>query len=92
MCDTSERAIEIIPLAHKKMMQRGIAQSWIKEALMHPDQVVAGHGERWVAHRRMMMMDKERLLRVVFEETGNTLVVVTAYLTSDIGRYWRDSP
>jgi len=30
------------------------------------------------------------LLRVVFEETEDKYVVITAYLTSDIKRYWKD--
>ena len=30
------------------------------------------------------------LLRVVFEETDDSYVVITAYLTSDIKRYWKE--
>jgi hypothetical protein len=32
----------------------------------------------------------EKLLRVVFEETSDKYTVITAYLTSDIKRYWKD--
>jgi len=38
----------------------------------------------------MTVADKERLIRVVYEETETTLVVVTAYLTLAIARYWRE--
>jgi hypothetical protein len=41
---------------------------------------------------RVTMADKERLLRVVYEETESAYVVITAYVTSDITRYWRNAP
>ena len=84
------KQVEIIPLAHKKMAQRGVPETWVREALAAPEQVVEGHGGRQVAHKRMTMADKERLLRAVYEETETTLVVVTAYLTSAIAHYWRE--
>ena len=33
---------------------------------------------------------REKLVRVVFEETEDKYIVITAYLTSDIKRYWKD--
>jgi hypothetical protein len=35
--------------------------------------------------------DKEVLLRVVYEETEESYEVVTAYLTSQIRRYWEEA-
>ncbi len=84
------KEIEIIPLAKRKMARRGIPESWVGEALRSPDQVVEGHGDRLVAQQRRRIRRKERLLRVVFEETEEKYVVITAYLTSDIKRYWKD--
>ena len=84
------KQVEIIPLAHKKMAQRRIPETWVREALAAPEQVVEGPGGRQVAHNRMTVADKERLLRVVYEETETTLGMVTAYLTSTIARYWRE--
>jgi hypothetical protein len=43
-----------------------------------------------VAHQRHRIRRRERLLRVVFEETEHKYVVITAYLTSDIKRYWKE--
>ncbi|MGH8604568.1 MAG: DUF4258 domain-containing protein [Gammaproteobacteria bacterium] len=91
MSQEDGKKVEIIPLARKKMAQRGIPESWVEETLVAPDQIVEGYGGRRVAHKRVAMEGKERLLRVVYEETESTLVVVTAYLTSDIARYWRDT-
>ena len=82
--------IEIIPLAKRKMARRRIPEAWIGEAIRDADQIVAGHGARSVAQQRRRIRRREMLLRVVFEETEDKYVVITAYLTSDIKRYWRD--
>ena len=84
------KEIEIIPLAKRKMARRGIPESWVGEALRSAEQIVKGHGSRLVVHQRRRIRRKEKLLRVVFEETPDKYVVITAYLTSDIKRYWRD--
>jgi len=84
------KEIEIIPLARRKMERRGIPESWVSETLQSPQQIVEGHGGRLVAQQRRRIRRKERLLRVVYEETRDKYVVVTAYFTSDIKRYWRD--
>jgi hypothetical protein len=84
------KEIEIIPLARRKMERRGIPELWVSEALRSADQIVRGHRGRLVAQQRRRVRRKEKLLRVVFEETEDTYVVVTAYLTSDIKRYWKD--
>ena len=80
--------VEIIPLAKREMERRRIPEAWVNEALRKPDQVVTGHGGRSVAQQRRKIRRREMLLRVVFEESEG--VVITAYLTSDIKRYWRD--
>jgi hypothetical protein len=84
------KEIEVIPLARRKMERRGIPESWVDEVLRSADQVVEGHGGRLVAQQRRRIRRKEKLLRVVFEETQDKYVVITAYLTSDIKRYWKD--
>jgi len=92
MSDSGGKRVEIISLARRKMAQRRIPESWVRDALANSEQIVAGHGGRWVAQKRVTMADKERLLRVVYEETESAYVVVTAYVTSDITRYWRNAP
>lgn len=84
------KEIEIIPLAKKKIDNRGIPEAWVSEALQNADQVVEGHGGRSVAQQRRRIRRREKLLRVVFEDTADKYVVITAYLTSDIKRYWKD--
>ena len=84
------KEIEIIPLARRKMARRGIPESWVGEAVRSAEQIVEGHGGRLVAQQRRRIRRKKKLLRVVFEETEEKYVVITAYLTSDIKRYWKD--
>ncbi|MBI4398215.1 MAG: DUF4258 domain-containing protein [Candidatus Omnitrophica bacterium] len=82
--------IIIIPLAQKKMDQRGIATSWIEETVRMPDQKMPGYGGRSVYQRIYSISEsKEQLLRVVCEEKKGEIIIVTAYLTSDMVRYRR---
>lgn len=79
---------EIIPLAMKKIAQRNIPVEWIAQTLNLPDQVVEGYEGRQVAQKVYHSSGKKMLLRVVFETTEDRKVVVTAYLTSQLERYW----
>jgi len=81
---------KIIPIADKKLKRRGISKKWVRETLNSPVQIVEGYGGRKVAHRKYMIEDKEYLLRVVYEDKDMQKVVVTAYLTSQIERYWEE--
>jgi hypothetical protein len=83
--------ISIIPLAERKLARRGIPQEWVVETIRTPDEVVEGYGGRVVAQRRYRVRAKDMLLRVVYDETEQQYVVVTAYLTSAVTRYWRGS-
>lgn len=72
------------------MDRRGIPESWVAEVLKSADQIVEGYGGRQVAQQRRKIRRKEKLLRVVFQETQDKYVVITTYLTSDVTRYWKD--
>jgi hypothetical protein len=83
------KQIEIIPLALKKIEQRKIPRKWIDEAIYFPEQVVDGYGGRKVRQKRYVLEGKEMLLRAVVDEGTEKFIVITAYLTSQIERYWR---
>ena len=85
------KKIEIIPLARKKMERRSVSDEWVFETVNSPEQIVEGYGGRNVAHRRYNVRGKPRLLRVVFEETPEKYIVITAYLTSAMKRYWKEN-
>jgi hypothetical protein len=84
------KSIEIIPIARKKLERRGISEKWVEETISFPDQVVRGYGGRKVAQRKQVVKDREYLLRVVYEEKEVSNVVLTAYLTSRLDRYWEE--
>lgn len=82
--------IEIIPIAKGKLERRKIANDWITEAINYPGQIVEGYGGRKVAQRKYKIDGKEYLLRVIYEENEQEVIVLTAYLTSQIKRYWKE--
>lgn len=81
--------LEIIPLAQKKIKQRKIPQKWIEETVNNPDQIVEGYGGRRVSQKIYQRDDKKVLLRVILEGRHNRNVVVSAYITTQLRRYWR---
>lgn len=81
--------IKIIGIAKKKIKQRDIPIEWIKETLKNPEDIVEGHFGRKVAQRMYRKNNKGMLLRVIYTEEDEGIVVITSYLTSQIERYRR---
>ena len=81
--------VKIIPLAAKKIKLRKISESMLDEAFNYPDQIVEGYGGRAVKQKIYNINNKKKLLRVVCEKNNKDIIVVTAYLTSQIKKYWR---
>lgn len=79
--------IEIIPLAKKKIEQRGIPYKWIEQTIKNPEKIAIGYGGREVRQRVYMVENRPKLLRIVVEKEDDKIVVVTAYLTSKIEKY-----
>ena len=63
----------------------------MRETITFPSQVVEGYGGRKVAHKKYVVEDKEYLLRVVYEEGELLIEILTAYLTSQVTRYWKEA-
>lgn len=83
------KPIEIIPLALKKIKQRKIPIEWIEKTVKSPEQIVEGYRNRKVRQKKYTSEGGEMLLRVIVDDEQNKLIVITAYLTSQIKRYWR---
>lgn len=79
--------IKIIPLALKKADKREISIKMIEETVSNPDQIVSGYGERSVAQKIYKIDNKKMMLRVIYEY-DEKYTVITAYLTSQIDKYW----
>jgi len=81
--------IKIIPSAAKKIKLRSITKDMLYETINHPDQTVAGYGGRVVKQKVCIINNKKKLLRVICEIENNDSIVISAYLTSQIKKYWR---
>jgi len=79
--------IKIIDLAKKKIKQRDIPIEWIKETLKNPEDIIEGHSGRKIAQRIYRKSNKDMLLRVIYTEEDEEIVVITSYLTSQIEKY-----
>jgi hypothetical protein len=79
--------IIIIPLALKKAEKRGISTEMIEETVLKPDQIVSGYGNRMVAQKFFIIDGNKMILRVIYEYEEK-YSVITAYLTSQIDKYW----
>jgi hypothetical protein len=84
------KKITIISIAEKKLKRRHISEEWIFETINFPGQIVEGYGGRKVAQKKYVIKAKEYLLRVIYEEKENQVEVISAYLTSQGKRYWKE--
>ena len=71
--------------------RRGLDPDVVLGVVDQPEQIVAAEQGRAVCQSRLPRSsgEKEYLLRVVVERTGDQTVIVTAYRTSRIAKYWR---
>jgi hypothetical protein len=81
-------AFRISRHAQAEMQRRGIPLGLVENMLAAPEQKVPGHGAILCYQSRVSMDGKPYLLRVMVDETKQPPIVVTAYRTSKIGKYW----
>jgi hypothetical protein len=78
--------------AEWEMVRRGIPLALVEAVAEHPEQrlVDESHPGRWIHQSRLRFEDgKMYLLRVVVDEDEQPPVIITAYRTSKIEKYWR---
>jgi hypothetical protein len=75
--------------ARLEIVRRDIPFEVVEQVLGSPEQVVPEHGGLVVRQSRVESEGKQYLVRVVVAEQPDAAVVVTAYRTSKIGKYWR---
>ena len=61
--------------ALQRIARWGLSLRIILQALLFPEEVVRGHRERFIAHRRK----GNHVIRAVYEYEGNAPVVITVY-------------
>ena len=85
------RSVVISDHARFEMDRRQIREEDVRKVALSPEQVVSSSMGRVVHQSRITepSLARAMLLRVVVEERGDTLFVVTAYQTSKVEKYWR---
>jgi hypothetical protein len=72
------KRISILFLHHalERMQKWSLSEEQVLETLLFPEEVVTGHGKRYIAHRRY---EGSHLVRAIYEYDGNTPVLVAVY-------------
>ncbi|HPQ96607.1 MAG: DUF4258 domain-containing protein [Thiothrix sp.] len=66
--------------ARKRLLKRGISEEWIAQALSSPDTTENDEEDADLAHVLKAIPEKGfRRLRVIYNETIEPMIVVTAY-------------
>ncbi|MBU4319640.1 MAG: DUF4258 domain-containing protein [Desulfobacteraceae bacterium] len=73
----SDKILKILYLSHaiERIKKWGITEEMAAEALILPEEVISGHRNRYIAHRRY----GDHLVRAVYEYEGKMPVLVTVY-------------
>lgn len=59
----------------------------MEETVSSPDQVFKRKGGKKVVQKLYNRLDKDFLLRVIYSQKENLIIVITAYWTSKIDKY-----
>ena len=77
--------------AERQLVERGLSKDSVLEVLVTPGQVIQQEAGISVFQQRYAEGGKEYLIRVAARLEGSTWVVLTAYKTSKVQKYWRDN-
>ena len=81
-----EKTIKMLFLFHaiERIKKWNIKEEMVLESLLLPEEVIIGHRNRYIAHRRY----GEHLVRAVYEYEGKLPVLLTVYFPY-INRYFK---
>jgi hypothetical protein len=79
----------ISPHADEQIRNRKLTRERVIHVASEPEQTIPGTKNRYFAQSRYQEGEKEYLLRVLVEQVGNELRVITVYPTSKVRKYWR---
>lgn len=82
------KPIVLSPHAHRQLAERGLAKKEVTRTVEQPEQLIP-NGNRLIAQRRITHAEGLYLLRVIYEEDAEQIIVVTVYQTSKVNKYWR---
>ena len=82
-------AFQLSRHVREESARRGLPLDVIESVLAAPEQVVPGHGGKQVYQSRVPFEGNLFLVRVIVAEDVTPPLVVTAYRTRKISKYWR---
>ena len=83
--------VRFTPHALAECERRSIETETIQRIVESPEQIVPNIGGRVVYQSKIPFGNKSYLVRVVVEVTDQEIVVITAYRTSKIDKYWDEA-
>lgn len=81
--------VEISPHAADQIASRKLTRENVIAVAEAPEQTVEREGELPIAQSRITFEGKPALLRVAYRDEGEVRLVVTAYPTTKIDKYWQ---
>jgi len=76
--------------ASEEIERRGIPFSVVERVMTQPDQVVLTYGARTVFQSLVDFPEgRAYLVRVVVDDAADPPIVITAYRTTKVAKYWR---
>jgi hypothetical protein len=75
--------------ARKRLDKRRISEELVLTVVRNPEQLIDERGRRIAQTRWTTARGTEHLRRVVYEESGSDILIVTVYDASKIQKYWR---
>jgi hypothetical protein len=82
--------VELSDHAKQQIQKRKLSQKLVVSVAHQPEQIVVETGELSVAQSRITFLDKSALLRVVFRDEDDVRLVITAYPTTRVKKYWQE--
>ena len=77
--------------AMDEMRRRGVTELMVREVLTNPGQVHDVRPGRVVAQSRFVVSESECIVRVFVDIDREPAEVVTAYISSKVRKYWRET-
>ena len=85
----ADSRIRLSAHAVDEIRRRDLDRATVEAVAANPDQRVPAFGGRTACQSRVTEGDRVYLLRVIVDERVTPAVIVTAYRTSRIEKYWR---
>ncbi len=77
--------------ARAELIRRAIPLSLLEDTIVNPQQIIPEKGALRTYQSKVVRADgRVLLLRIVVDDTIEPMVVVTAYQTSKVDKYWRE--